>query len=255
MRLQSTLFIVILLSSTLFAGTPMITDRPDFTESAETVPVKWVQLESGFTQTQLNKVDETTIGEILLRIGVMNDVELRVGLNSYATIKFPNGDDSGLTDTDLGLKWKFFKPGKGPDIMGTHAALLAGSSLPTGADVFTADKPEPYLKLALAWDLTESLALGSNVGYTSLAAGDNRFGEISASLSIGIGLTDKIGAYAEYFAFYPDLDGAENTSYVNGGVTYGIKNNFQLDARYGIGMNDYDTDNFLGFGVVYRWPR
>lgn len=236
----------------LFAETPMVTDRPDFTESAETVPVKWIQIESGITQTRMNDIKELSIGELLFRIGVLNNLEIRVGLNSYAKTTWGDMDESGLTDSDLGLKWKFLK---GCPLLGTHAALLVGTALPTGADFYTADKTEPYAKLALAWDLTESLALGSNLNYASLSAGDDRYNELAASLSLGVGINDKTGTYVEAFGFFPDLDGLDNTTYLNGGLTYSIRNNFQLDIRYGLGINDKDTDDFIGLGVVYRLPQ
>ncbi|MGH7563856.1 MAG: hypothetical protein ACREK5_05485, partial [Gemmatimonadota bacterium] len=54
---------------------PLVTDRPDFTESALTVPRGDPQLESGYTLTRADDADEHALGEVLLRIGVAGRLE------------------------------------------------------------------------------------------------------------------------------------------------------------------------------------
>ena len=61
----------------------MVTDRPDATESAVTVGVGVFQLESGYTFDKADGVRIHSLGEILLRVGVADILELRFGINSY----------------------------------------------------------------------------------------------------------------------------------------------------------------------------
>src|SRR5688500_373298 len=64
--------------------TPLVTDRPDFTESAVTVP-GGVQVEAGATYAGEAGADGTTVGEVLVRAALTPRAELRVGVPSYVT--------------------------------------------------------------------------------------------------------------------------------------------------------------------------
>lgn len=88
------------------------TDRPDFTESAETVPWGRVQLEMGYTFTQEKgarlSYREHTMPEFLLRIGIVERFELRFVWAGYSyvntrekqTIREDDGGYRTLTTTD-----------------------------------------------------------------------------------------------------------------------------------------------------------
>lgn len=82
---------------------PLVTDRPDFTESTETVPAGRVQFEGGYTPLRSGGVDEHAIGEVLLRLGVSGRTELRLGLNSFLVARVPGEPTStGLEGASLG---------------------------------------------------------------------------------------------------------------------------------------------------------
>ena len=67
---------------------PLITDRPDFTESTDAIPAGHFQLEAGYTFTydreHTDRVRDHAAPEFLLRIGVIDDVELRLGWQGYS---------------------------------------------------------------------------------------------------------------------------------------------------------------------------
>ena len=112
---------------------------------------------------------------------------------------------------------------------------------------------EPEAKLLLGWELSDAWALSSNLNATSLApaAGRGRTPEASASLSLGRSITDRVGSYAEAFAFRPR--GAPGTQFVNGGVTVLVSDDLQLDARAGRGVGANARDVFFGVGFARRW--
>ena len=56
----------------------------------------------------------------------------------------------------------------------------------------------------------------------------------------------------EYFGAYPAGE-HDSENYLNGGVTYLINNDLQLDGRVGYGLNGRDDDFFVGFGTAVRW--
>jgi hypothetical protein len=236
------------------AGEPLVTDRPDFTESAETVAPGRFQIESGYTFARVGDDKEHTLGELLLRVGLFQQVELRIAGNSYVWLESPDGDADGFEDMSVGAKIKLLDASEEFDLMRPNAAVIVATSLPTGAESIGEDEPQPELKLALAWDLSERFSLGSNLNYAYLNEGGDRFHQFSGSIALGFRLTEQWGTYIEYFGFVPESDGGPNTSYFNGGFTYLINEDLQLDARAGVGVwNGRSPDYFTGIGFAWRW--
>ncbi|HSK75218.1 MAG TPA: transporter, partial [Thermoanaerobaculia bacterium] len=77
--------------------------------------------------------------------------------------------------------------------------------------------------------------------------------QLSASLSNGFSLTDRLGAYLEYYAFSEETLDGPSTHYLNGGFTWSLSPDLQLDARVGFGLNDPSPDWFAGVGAAVRF--
>lgn len=232
---------------------PLVTDRPDFTESTAAMGRGEVQLESGYTLDQVGEERSQSFGELLLRVGVGHRLELRLGFNSYAVSTAPDvAEVSGLEDTSLGFKLNLSEGSAEPGLGLPSAAIIVATSLPTGADPYRGSRLQPEVKFGVGWDLTERVAFSSNWNYAYLAdlAGD--YGEFSVSGSFGFGLTDRMGAYTEYYSFHP-AGVREAAHYANGGLTFQLTPDFQLDARLGRGFNGADRDRFFGIGLARRW--
>ncbi len=234
---------------------PMVTDRPDATESAVTVAPGVFQLESGYTFGEVEGISAHNFGEILLRVGVADNLELRFGVNSYQWLRAQTASQQGLQDSTIGLKLRLLDNGGKTGLRSPQVAVLASTSLPTGSSLLSQDKLQPEMRLAVGWDLSERLALGTNVfyAYTNDVLVDERFHQAGATVALGIGLTDRWGAYAEYFGTYTVVRDGPREDYVNGGVTFLVESDFQLDARIGYGLNGLDDDFFVGFGSGVRW--
>lgn len=226
---------------------PLITDRPDFTESASAVAPGHVQLEAGYTFTHIDDVDEHTLGELLFRIGLWDRFEGRIGVNSIAWVN--DGDETGIEDPSLGVKAELVTAQGGRPAI----AILIGSTVPIGDDDIGEDDWQPGVTGAFAWDLSDRLGLGVNVGYTYASEDDERFDQGSASVALGVGITERTGAYVETFTIFPAGDDTDDDVTLNGGITYLVNNSFQLDARVGAGLTDDAPDVFVGFGVARRW--
>ena len=234
---------------------PMVTDRPDATESAVTVAPGTFQLESGYTYGKIEGIAVHNLGEILLRIGVTDSVEVRLGANSYQWVRASRATEQGLEDSTLGVKIKLVDSGGGSGFGSPQVAVLASTTLPTGASLLTQEKVQPEVRFAVAWDLSERFALGTNIVYVygNDVLVDERFHQGGSTLALGYALTDRVGAYVEYFGVYPVLKDGPSENYVNGGTTFLIDQNFQLDARVGYGLNGLEDDFFVGFGSGVRW--
>ena len=244
---------------------PLITDRPDFTESTDAVPAGHFQLEAGYTFTydreHKDRVSDHTAPEFLLRIGVIDDVELRLGWQGYSWTENQfvtrtragrrvTGEDwtDGAHDLSIGFKLKLLEQ----EGLVPHFGILASMNIPMGSDVVSPGDVEPGAILLWAYDLTDGVALAGNVGFASLTGGGERFFQTSASISLAVALTERLGGYVEYYGLYPNAEDTDAAHTLNAGLTFLINNNFQIDWRIGGGLNEEADDFFTGVGFAWR---
>ncbi len=242
---------------------PLITDRPDFTESPVAVAPGLFQLEGGYTFSRDAGEDTHTLGEILLRIGILPRLEARIGLNSFV-VSTGGGEPAGalptssprsvrgLDDVTLAVKVELIRPPPSSPAV-PRLGIIAGTSLPTGRSDIGADALQPGVLLAAAWELTGRLGLGTNFGYAYLEDEAGRFDELSGSVVFGFSLTERLGTFAEYFGTFPVGSSRESDNFADAGVTYLLGPSLQLDMRVGLGLDGPRPNYFLGTGASWRW--
>ena len=235
------------------AREPLVSDRPDFTESTVTMGRGEVQVEGGHTFTRVTSSKENTTGELLVRIGLGSRAELRLEPGSYTKLTSPLGDASGREDGGLGVKVRLHTPPNDERSIVPAVALVLDSSLPTGSERFRQNRLQPEAKLASAWSLTDRIDLSTNVNVARPRDENGRYTELAASASFGFELTPRVSAYAEMYGFAPQVRGVGRTGYANSGFTLSVTPNVQLDLRGGIGLNGDAPDYFVGAGLVRRW--
>ena len=225
---------------------PIVTDRPDVTESPEIVPMGMYQFELGYQFEKTPGSESHSFGELMIRIPLVKIVEVRAGLNSFVFLNERDREKNGLQDVSLGLKIKFLEKDH------LNLALLASSSIPTGNDEFGEKKLQPVFILAASNPITNNFGIGLNLGINSSIDSGERFTQTTFSIASGYSLFEKTGLYIEYFGKYPNSKDGSNSNFVNGGMTFLINNNFQLDARFGKGLNGIDLEYFTGIGTSFR---
>ncbi len=248
------------------ASEPLVTDRPDFTESPETVPRGRVQLESGVTFTYDHEPPSQSSSyaapELLFRVGIVDAFELRIGWEGYTWLqeRLPEQSQSGRTvyrdqwsqgasDLYLGVKWKMLEQAG----LRPHLSVIPAITVPSGTIGFGSRDVDPEVKLAWSYDLSESMALSGNINAVVPSDDEGHFFQAGASVSLGIGLTDDVGCYLEYFGFYPNTRETDCAHSVNAGLTWQITEDFQLDWRAGFGLNEEADDFFTGAGFGIRF--
>ncbi len=234
---------------------PMVTDRPDATESAVTVAPGSFQLESGYTFGRIEGISIHNAGEVLLRVGVVDWMEVRLGVHSYQWVRGRGQSARGIQDSSVGVKLVVVESSGSLGFGIPQVAVLASTTLPTGNSLGSQQMLQPEFRLAVAWDLTDRLALGTNVAYAypNDILVDERFHQGGATLSLGYSLTERMGAYFEYFGVHPIIKDGPDEGFLNGGMTFLVTGDFQLDARLGYGLNGLDDDLFIGLGSAVRW--
>lgn len=253
---------------------PIVTDRPDQTESAESVPSGFLQLELGWTYA-LDREDGIEVRThavpgALLRIGLGSGLEARIGFAGWISqdqdgtgpLRGRGFDESatGHGDADLGFKWEISEL----ESDGTRVALLGGISLPIGDEGFGSERVDPAFRLAILNELSDRVSLGYNAGVqwetvdgSSTTAADalDTQADLLYTVAIGFGLTERLGAFVEGFGFLGLIEDRPDRHSVDGGFTLLLSETIQLDASAGLGLNAAADDWFVSAGVSSRFPR
>lgn len=249
---------------------PLVTDRPDATESTVTVAPGFVQLEFGWTVSEITeeRTEERThtAPELLARIGLVPRVELRIGVASWMfvreTAEAESDRDNGIGDTEVGFKLRL------ADSRGVFPAiaLLGALSLPTGDRGFSSERADPSFRFAFSHDIGERVAVGYNVGAVwvseeeavSGAESDRQSrdlqGDLLYTITVGVGLTHRLGAFVEAFGFTALESERSDRQALDGGLTLLLAPNLQLDVRVGVGLDSDAEDWFTGLGLSVRLP-
>jgi len=240
---------------------PIVTDRPDFTEASSTVGYGTVQLEMGYTF-----IEDTEAGtrlrshsgpQALWRIGMFREwFELRI-FQTWTEERTSAGGVrntiSGAEDLMIGAKIALTEQcGCLPEM-----AIIPQAFVPTGDGAFTNDEFMPGVNWVYSWDVTDHVSIAGSTQFNRTRDDAGEFyTEYAQSAALGLGLTDRLGAYSEWFAFFPsgaDDGGARARHFFNGGFTYLLTNDIQYDIEAGVGLNDSADDYFVATGLSIRW--
>jgi hypothetical protein len=246
-------------TTNLFAQKELVTDRPDQTESSITVPHKSLQIETGFLMeskvTDVHEFKDFAYNTTLLRYGLQDNFELRVGLEYLASsVKTKSGPVNSTVNVDgfspLYLGFKVMvreEDGILPEI-----AFLGGLNLPHTADEeYQTDYSAPSFRFAFSHTLSNMFSLGYNLG--AEWDGFTADPEYYYSFVVGAAITENIGGFIETYGTMPEKSPSEHL--VDAGLTWLVTPVFQLDISGGLGLNNEAIDNFVSLGFTYRIDR
>ncbi|MFC0603316.1 transporter [Winogradskyella pulchriflava] len=232
---------------------PLVTDRPDATEASSTAGKGVLQFETGglYESFEENNIqsENYTYNTMLIRYGVLDNLELRLGWDFVEGVTKVNGNKldnvtSGLSPLLLGMKIDIAEEnGCMPEI------ALIGHVFP----VFSAStdyKPE-YTGVDFRLSLSHTLSEKSSLGYNLGAEWGNDSPEASAiyTMAYGYSICDKFGFYAELYGDFPEDNSANH--YWDAGFTYLASNDLQFDIYGGTSITK-GQDLLLGMGLSYR---
>ena len=243
---------LLLAAGSVAQAEPLVTDRPDATESSSVVAPRFAQFEVGLTTgDDADGESFTQSGGSLLRVGLIEEWELRLGWDGYQDGPVGAGAGDGL----LGFKYRI-----APEVREKflpETALLVHTTVPWGADDFSSDKFDPSFLLAFSHTLNDRWSLGYNLGAelaTSEKAngGDTTLASGLYSVALGYGATEQLGFFIEVFGDV-GLSAETSSTSLDGGLTWLFSDDSQLDLFVGTGLDDDADDWFLGLGYSIRF--
>lgn len=273
-------FVFILVLSSIGVFAQIETDRPDFTESPNVVPKGALQIETGFmvehntelvtypfpgTATEERTFRNTTLNTSLFRFGLFENLELRFNyvlqsskLHNYEIIEqgqvWPSPTElpdsaydplRGFSTSFIGFKTNLYRNVK------VSIGFLGHLYIPelASGDFANANEQKiaPEFLIPLTYDITDRFGIAVQYGLTWDGFTPNP--TTSYTLALGYGITDKLSAYVEPYGFL--TNNGDELHLVNGGFTYLINNDFQVDLTGGFGLNEAAPDNFINCGASF----
>lgn len=248
---------------TLFHPTPqalmrdLSTDRPDVTESPRTVDAGHFQLEMSFIEfvreNDAEDVEEFTVLPFNFKVGVLNNVDVQLVYDPYVRREFDESDDaSGNGNAQVRTKINLW----GNDEGGTALAVMPFIQLPVADDEIddSDDHLEGGIIVPFSVDLTEraTLSVMGELDFLNNPDEDEYDVELVHTASLGVGVTETLGAYFEYVGIVPFDDADDYAATVGTGATLQLSENVQLDAGVYVGLTEEAEDFRALTGISVR---
>jgi Putative MetA-pathway of phenol degradation len=245
--IKTTFFIALLIFlQEVNAQTTIQTDRPDQTECPFVTPTGFVQAENGFTYENIDKHNKLiTLPTILWKYGINKNVEIRL-ITEANTIESFGNKVSGLVPIIIGFKVSVSEE-KG---IIPATGFIGHLSIPNAASTkFKASYYAPSFRFNMQHTLSNKCTLAYNLG----AEWDGETPEPTFiyTLTSGMSITEKLGAYIELYGFAPQNNMADHRA--DGGFSYLITNDVMVDVSGGFGITKESPDNYFALGFSYRF--
>ncbi|WP_295055768.1 transporter [Sulfuricurvum sp.] len=228
----------------------IVADRPGFSTGTQTVKPKVVNVELGYQYSFNNhdsKPSSHTLPLMLLRTGISEKSELNIqwdGIN----IDKEEGQSAVRSKADLSIGGKY----KLLDNQQYNITALGILSLPTGTSPSTSDSTDPLVGILWDYSISDNNTLFGTVQASSSQIDHHRVYDTQFAVGSSISHTETIGSFLEIYAIEPSKHDLHATRVIDGGMTYLLTNDTQLDFSIGIGLTRYSS-NFIGFGIASRF--
>lgn len=218
---------------------PLSTDRPDVTESPNTVDAGHFQMEADLARvTRDAGLTSYGFAHTNLKLGLAHFWDVQVVVESLVGLEGNEGYDWGFGDTTLRTKLNLFGNDEGPAL-----ALMPWTKFPTAGSRGN-EKVEGGLVVPFGIDLPWDFECGLMVEGDWMAneADDDYHLELLTSAALGHTLAGPLGAFVEGIGVYSKEPGATYALSAALGFTYDIDGWLQPDAGLAVGLTEAAED-------------
>jgi hypothetical protein len=244
------------------------TDRHDFTQAPTTVGRGVGLVELGYTYFYADRYGEIenahTAPEILCRVGLTQDIELRVRWDyAWSTFREEHGETreaDGAEDLRWGLKLGISEEAGCIPV----SALEIMFTAPTGGRPWNTEHVQFGFHYIYAWDIAPDWNLAGSSGLLTQGWGDfgvlpeepadDRFLMWVQSVALGRDISENNTIYLEWYGLFSHaLEDEFSIAYFNVGIDHYFTDNLVVDFRVGMGLTEDSDDLFAGIGGGIRF--
>ena len=229
-------------------------DRPDATESPQTVDAGHAQLEMDVAAYLRDRsgadVEGVALGTANIKLGLTHNVDLQLVLEPYSRVRERAG---GVTTTtkgfgDITLRVKVNLWGNDGDRR-TAFAVMPFVVFPTSEGK---DDVEGGVILTMGVDLPQGWGLGIQLELDVVRNGATDV-DISHTIVLGHDIVGALAGFVEIFSLFPGESGADWVGTFNVGLTYALNDDVQLDVGAFIGLSNAADDFVIFCGFTWRF--
>lgn len=241
---------------------PLATDRPDRTESAYTVPAGWYQVEASAVSWSLDREanassESVGVAQLNLKAGVLHNVDVQLLAELWSReVDRERNAAARTTERTLGLVAARVKV----NLWGNDGGRTALAVMPFAGAVRQQSIPGVQRTSHAIAGVIIPFALDAGRGWSVGAmleldvANDLRAGwRASAvqSITVGRAIVGPVRGYLE--VFHASGGGARDEVTADGGITWTIGSDVQLDAGLNVGVTSAadDLNPFVGLAVRF----
>ncbi len=251
----------------LFRPTPrdlmreMSTDRPDQTESPNTVDAGHFQMEMDFVSAVFDRNRSgggdmrTTVWGIAplnLKLGLLNNVDVQFVLDPYVHLRLEDrvagtvDKASGFGDLQTRLKINLW----GNDGGKTALAIMPFVKWPLSESSLRNGKTEGGVIVPLGVELPRGWSMGlmTELDFVRNAGDDGYDTDFVNSITFSHDIAGNLGGYVEFFSVTSTARNSRWLGQADVGVTYALNENTRLDCgcNFGVTKSAPDFNPFIG---------
>jgi hypothetical protein len=253
-------------------GDEIETDRNSFTPASSVVGRRRAVVESAYSFVDNRRGLEThSLPELLVRYGLTERVELRVGFNYEV-----GGGSNEITASGAGFNEAHHAGRVGPEREGLEretkvtygvklrltdqnrwlprsAVILMGTT-PTGGSPGSATATQLIATGVAGWELANRWRFDTAIRYGTASAEGDLFSRWAPSAVLRVPVGERWGVHAEYFGVF-SAGRPENTAqhYFSHGAHFLVTRDLEVGVRVGWGLNDQSTRFFTNVGLGWRF--
>ena len=200
------------------------------------------------------RASEHVVPDLLLRVGVTERLEVRVGWPGVSIIdeRGPLGDssDTRALDPNVGLMWDLFAQ----DGWVPQAAVLASLPITLAGERFSMNSIQPLSGLLYQWRLTDALTLGGESSVAFFRDQGDHYLQWQQAADLDYLLTERVGVFAQWQMLADDGSAQDLTrQMLSGGLSWLCTDRLQITWRIGAGLNDAAPDLLtdIRFGYLF----
>jgi hypothetical protein len=238
----------------------LVTDRPGFSFTTETVAPWHLVLEMGYDFAHQDRrgfdANVHTFPSLLGRVGLTDWLELRAQWGGYA---FLHADASGggsfnenlPLDTAFGLKARLVRRTEGGCPL--NVSVIGSVIVPTGGRLVRTENAYPDVRLPWNLPITDALTAYGSLVARAPNTSDGQFFQGGTTVAMSWFFVPSFGAYVEYYGLYPATFGGSTENVISVGPIWKLADDAQIDFRAAAGLDNRtpDFESSLGLSFLF----
>ncbi len=235
------------------------TDRDAFTPATSTVGKRLTIFETSYSFIDNKDVADThSLPEMLLRYGLSDRIEFRLGWNFEVggagdIVSGSEGSEgfAGKVERESQILYGLKAAISEQDRWIPRSAVILQGFTPTSGEVPATDVTATY---TLGWEFANKWRLDSSMRYGTEHSTNDAFNQWAPSVVLRVPVTEKWQVHAEYFGIFSQ--GSEHDfsrAFISPGMHYLLTENLELGVRLGWGITKDAPSLFTNVGVGWRF--